>query len=60
MFIMAAGVNAIYLTLFDEPWAVQAGESAPLRGKLIAASVVLLWIGVIFCGIMLPFLGSAF
>ena len=60
MFIMAAGVNAIYLTLFDEPWSVQAGEAAPLRGKLIAASVVALWIGVIFCGIMLPFLGSAF
>jgi uncharacterized membrane protein len=60
MFIMAAGINAIYLTLFDEPWSVQAGEAAPLRGKLIAASVVLLWIGVIFCGIMLPFLGSAF
>jgi uncharacterized membrane protein len=60
MFIMAAGINAIYLTLFDEPWSVQAGQAAPLRGKLIAASVVLLWIGVIFCGIMLPFLGSAF
>ena len=60
IFIMAAGVNAIYLTLFDEPWALRVGDEAPLRGKLIAASVVALWIGVIFCGIMLPFLGNAF
>ena len=60
LFIMAAGVNAIYLTLFDEPWALRAGESASLKGKVIAASVVALWIGVIFCGIMLPFLGNAF
>jgi len=60
VFMMIAGINAIYLTLFEEPWALQAGDEAPLRGKLIAASVVALWIGVIFCGIMLPFLGSAF
>ncbi|MGD0909097.1 MAG: choice-of-anchor D domain-containing protein [Candidatus Acidiferrales bacterium] len=60
VFMMVAGINAIYLTLFEEPWALQAGDEAPLRGKLIAASVVALWIGVIFCGIMLPFLGSAF
>jgi uncharacterized membrane protein len=60
VFIMLAGVNALYLTLFEEPWAVQAGEDAPLRGKVIAASMVVLWVGVIFCGIMLPFLGNAF
>jgi uncharacterized membrane protein len=60
IFIMTAGVNAIYLTLFDEPWSLGAGDEAPLHGKLIAASVVALWIGVIFCGIMLPFLGNAF
>lgn len=60
VFMMLAGINAIYLTLFEEPWTLQAGDEAPLRGKLIAASVVALWIGVIFCGIMLPFLGSAF
>ena len=58
--IMIAGVNAIYLTLFDEPWGLGAGEDAPFRGKVIAASAVVLWVGVIFCGIMLPFLGSAF
>ncbi len=60
VFMMVAGINAIYLTLFEEPWALQAGDEAPFRGKVIAASVVALWIGVIFCGIMLPFLGSAF
>jgi hypothetical protein len=60
MFIMVAGINAIYLTVFEEPYAVMAGQDSPFRGKLVAASMVALWVGVIFCGIMLPFLGSAF
>lgn len=60
IFIMIAGINALYFTVFEEPWKMAAGEAAPLRGKLIAASMMALWIGVIFCGIMLPFLGNAF
>jgi hypothetical protein len=58
--VMLAGVNAIYFTLFDEPWALEAGEDAPMKIKVIAASAVLLWVGVMFCGLMLPFIGNAF
>jgi hypothetical protein len=58
--VMLSGVNAIYFTLFDEPWALQAGDDAPLKLKVIAASAVAIWIGVMFCGLMLPFIGNAF
>jgi len=58
--VMIAGVNVIYFTVFDAPWALQANDEAPLRIKMVAVSSVLLWIGVMFCGLMLPFLGNAF
>jgi hypothetical protein len=58
--VMIAGANVIYFTVFDAPWALQASDEAPLRIKMIAVSSVLLWIGVMFCGLMLPFLGNAF
>jgi hypothetical protein len=58
--MMLAGVNAIYFTLFDEPWEIEAGQDAPVKLKVIAASAVALWIGVMFCGLMLPFIGNAF
>jgi uncharacterized membrane protein len=58
--VMCAGVNAIYFTVFDEPWALGPGDDAPLRSKVIAVSAVVLWVGVMFCGLMLPFIGNAF
>jgi hypothetical protein len=60
LLMMLAGVNAIYFTLFDEPWSLEAGEEAPMKLKVIAASAVALWVGVMFCGLMLPFIGNAF
>ena len=58
--VMLAGVNLLYLTMFDEPWALGPGEDAPLTSKVIAASAIFLWIGVIYCGRMLPFIGNSF
>jgi hypothetical protein len=58
--MMAAGVNAIYFTLFDQPWRLRADDSAPFGAKVIAGSTILLWIGVIYFGRMLPFIGGAF
>jgi uncharacterized membrane protein len=58
--IMGAGVNAIYFTVFDEPWALGPGDDAPLSSKVIAVSAVVLWVGVMFCGLMLPFIGNSF
>ena len=58
--VMLAGVNALYFTLVEEPWALGPGEDAPLTAKIAAASAMLLWVGVMYCGSMLPFLGNAF
>jgi uncharacterized membrane protein len=56
--ILIAGVTLLYPTMWD-----QAGEStpedrAPLTGRIIAAGSICLWIGVIFLGRFLPYLGS--
>jgi len=58
--IMLAGLNVLYFTIFDEPWAVEADDNAPPMAKFVAASAFALVIGVIFCGRMLPFLGKSF
>jgi hypothetical protein len=57
---MLAGANALYFTLFDEPWSLGPGEDAPITAKVFAASAMVLWIGVMYCGSMLPFLGNSF
>ena len=58
--LVLAGINLIYLTVFDGPWEVKAGDRAPVRVKAMAASAIVLWIGVMYFGRMLPFLGDAF
>ena len=40
--------------------ALRPNESAPASAKFIAATSLVLWIGVIYWGRMLPFLGGAF
>jgi uncharacterized membrane protein len=58
--ILIAGVNLLYLTVYDEAWALRAGDDPPLLAKAIAASAIFMWVGVIYFGRMLPFLGNAF
>lgn len=58
--VMLAGANALYFTVFDEPWALGPKEEAPMTAKIAAASAVILWVAVMYCGSMLPFLGNAF
>ena len=58
--VMLAGVNALYFTVLDEPWALGPKEDAPLTAKIAAVSAMVLWVGVLYCGSMLPFLGNAF
>ena len=47
LFMLLAGANVLYLTLFDEVWALGKGEDAPSSAKLVAASQIFLWVGVI-------------
>jgi uncharacterized membrane protein len=58
--ILLAGVNALYFTMFDQTWVLKSGDDAPLTAKAVALSAIFLWVGVMYCGSMLPFLGNAF
>lgn len=58
--LMIAGLNILYLTVFDKLWALEPGDDAALLDKAIAASAIGAWVGVIYAGRMLPFIGNAF
>jgi hypothetical protein len=59
-FLLLAGFNLLYVTAFDEPWQVGAGEEASWGNKAIAFSAIASWVCVMYFGRMLPFLGNAF
>ncbi len=58
--ILLAGLNALYFTVLEEPWKLGPGDDASMSAKFAAASAMVLWVGVMYCGSMLPFLGNAF
>ena len=58
--VMLAGLNAVYFTILKEPWELGATEDAPLTAKIAAGSAMLLWVGVMYYGSMLPFIGNSF
>jgi len=58
--ILVAGANALYFTVFEQAWILGAGDTPPAAAKVAAASGILIWVGVIFCGQMLPFFGHSF
>jgi uncharacterized membrane protein len=60
VFIVLAALNALYFTWFDEIWRVGPGKDAPIRAKVVSATAIFLWAGVLYCGHMLPFLGTSF
>lgn len=56
VFLLLAGINVIYFTVFDEPWTIGPEKAAPARAKLIAAVTTVSVLGVMYFGRMLPFL----
>jgi len=60
IFVLVAGANALYFTMFDGVWRLKAGENAPFAAKLAAASAAVLWVAIMWCGNMLPFIGDSF
>ena len=63
LFIGLAGVNLMlyYVTgLYRRVDGVGAGQDVPAVAKLAAAASLFLWIGVMYWGRMLPFIGNAF
>jgi len=59
VFVVLAGVNTLYFT-FDRTWAMGSGYEAPPLSKAAAACAMFLWVGVMYWGSMLPFIGNAF
>ena len=63
LFMALAAVNLVAFYMFGIASAVNGlgpGEDAPASAKFIAATSLFLWIGVMFWGRMLPFIGNAF
>lgn len=62
-FLVLAGANFLYLTVFGRAWrddAGQAGFQAHIGDKAMAILSLTSWLGVLYAGRMLPFLGRSF
>jgi uncharacterized membrane protein len=59
IFVVAAGFNTLYF-FFDKGWAVEPGHDTRPISRLVAASALFFWVGVMYWGSMLPFIGNAF
>ncbi len=63
LFIVLALINALLFYVGGVHRAIQrvgAGEAAPLSAKMVAATSLFLWLGVMYWGRMLAFIGNAF
>ena len=60
IFLIAAGGNFLYMTVVDKAWVLESGQDSSMLDKAIGASAIVLWLGVIYWGRMLPFLGNSF
>jgi hypothetical protein len=59
IFLMIAAGNFLYLTVFSKGWATDRLESS-IADKAMAITSIAAWLGVLYAGRMLPFLGDAF
>jgi hypothetical protein len=63
VFILAAGVNVMVFYATGIRARVEAlgpSDDAPLPAKVIAGLSLAVWVAVMYCGRMLPYLGNAF
>jgi len=58
--IVAGALNLLYFMLSKAPGVVRDGDAAGIGTKLIAVSAIVIWMAVVFCGHMLPWLGNSF
>jgi hypothetical protein len=56
--LVLTGANFLYLTVFTKGWTDRF--NAGLLDKAMAVSSIVAWLGVLYAGRMLPFLGNAF
>jgi len=61
VFLMIAGANFLYLTVFRKAWADTRGAwSATGADKTMAFVSMFVWLAALYCGRMLPFIGKSF
>jgi hypothetical protein len=62
LLIVIAGLNVLifYGTVFRDADSLSAGEDAPFKAKIVATVSITAWLGVMYFGRMLPFIGEAF
>ena len=59
LLMLLAGANFLYLTVFKRGWTAERFQ-ATVADKAMAFSSIVIWLGVLYAGRMLPFLGRAF
>jgi len=57
--LVLTGANFLYLTVFTKAWKGD-GVNANLAEKAMAIGSIVAWLGVLYAGRMLPYLGNAF
>jgi len=64
IFLMIAGANFLYLTVFGKAWRrIEDGDAtfdASMADKAMAVLSIAAWLAVLYAGRMLPFLGKSF
>src|SRR5262245_40308543 len=62
VFLMVAGANFLYLTVFTKAWAADrnGGWDSNLVDKAMAVTSIFAWLAVLYGGRMLPFIGHSF
>lgn len=62
LFIILAGLNAVYfqVALFRRTYPLEAGADTPFTAKVVGLVSLVCWLGVMYWGRMLPFMGNAF
>lgn len=59
IFLLGGGATVLFFT-FDDGWKRQPGQSVPALSMFVAVAALFLWVGVMYWGSMLPFIGNAF
>jgi uncharacterized membrane protein len=55
VFMMIAAANFLYLTVVTRLWGLRPGDAPGLAEKAMAMSSIVLWLGLVYFGRMLPF-----
>ena len=56
VFLLIAGICALYFTMFEQPWRAGPDKDAPLIARIVAVGYMASLLGVMYFGRMLPFM----